>query len=81
MSPVASHRCWYEDMEAEHDLCIIPDAWLFAHRPDIMRKGEHAYGKVRACLSRGARVISLHVDRKCAEEKYYESCMVDGSWS
>ena len=74
-------RCWYEDTGAEHDLCITPNALLCEHRPEIMRKCEQAYGKVRACISRGARVISLHVDRECAEETYYESCMVDGAWA
>jgi hypothetical protein len=53
----------------------------FEYRLEIMRKCEQAYGKVRACISRGAIVISLHVDRECVEEKYYESCMVDGAWA
>jgi hypothetical protein len=80
-SHVADQRCWYEDTGAEHDLCITTDALLFEQRPEIMRKCEQAYGKVRACISRGVIVISLDADREFAEEKYYESCMVDCSWS
>src|SRR5262245_9914330 len=80
-SHVASQRCWYEDTGAEHDLCITPDALFFEQRPEIMRQCEHDYGRVRACISRGALVISLDADRAFTEEKSYESCMVDGAWS
>ena len=80
-SHVAYQCCWYEDTGAEYDQCITPDALLFEHHPEIMRKCEHAYGMVRACISRGALVISLDADRAFTEEKSYESCMVDCSWS
>jgi hypothetical protein len=80
-SPVAYQCCWYEDTEAAHDPSITPDALLCEQRPEMMRKCEQAYSKVRACISRGARVISLHVDRECVEEKSYESCLVDGAWA
>jgi hypothetical protein len=43
-----------QSTRAEHDLCITPDALLREQRREIMRQREHDYGKVRACISRGA---------------------------
>ena len=80
-SHVEYQRCWYEETWAEHDLFIPTDASLFEQRPEIMRQGEQGYGKVRACINRGAIVMFLDADRALAEEKCYESCMVDRAWS